>query len=89
MGQGLCLQFRAPWSSQLNSTLVWRYNPDTIFARSNFPVDSGYVADSMELWITHDRFEASGYADRAGTILYAGRDGYPAYPEADWSLQAN
>lgn len=32
-----------------------------------------------------DRFTASGYTERADTILYAGRDVYPSYPTDDWA----
>ena len=79
------LSFRASWSSQLDSSLAPRYNIDTIFAITNFPIDSGYVVDSVELWSMRDRFEASGYADRADTILFAGRDQWPEYPTENWS----
>ena len=86
-GPGARQDFRVSWSSQLDSTLADRYNIDTIFAVSNFPIDSGAVVDSVELWSMRDRFEASGYADRADTILYAGRDHYPEYPTENWSPQ--
>lgn len=84
-GPGASPETRAPWSSQLDPALAPRYNIDTIFARSNFPYDMGEVVDSVELWSMRDRFEASGYAERADTILYAGRDYYPEYPSDDWS----
>ena len=84
-GPGASPETRVEWSSQLDPDLASRYNIDTIFARSNFPYDLGEVVDSVELWSMRDRFEASGYADRADTILYAGRDHYPEYPTDDWS----
>ena len=72
-------------ASQLDPSLVPRYNVDTIFARSNFPYDLGPEVDSIEFWSMRNRFEDSGYAERADTILYAGRDYWPEYPEDDWS----
>lgn len=44
----------------------------------------GPEVDSIEFWSMRDRFEASGYADRADTILYAGRDYWPDYPTDNW-----
>ncbi|MCB0644006.1 MAG: T9SS type A sorting domain-containing protein [Phaeodactylibacter sp.] len=84
IGPGSDTTFRADWSSQLDPALADRYNIDTIFAASNFPSDLGPEVDSIEFWSMRDRFEASGYAERADTILYAGRDYWPEYPTDNW-----
>lgn len=86
-GPGASPETRVSWSSQLDPALAHRYNSDTIFARSNFPYDLGEEVDSIELWSMRNRFEASGYAERADTILFAGRDFWPEYPTDDWSPQ--
>jgi len=84
-GPGSDISNRVSFSRQLDPSLASRYNIDTILAASNFPSDMGELVDSMELWSMRNRFEESGYADRADTILYAGRDYYPEYPTDDWS----
>ncbi|MBR9920476.1 MAG: T9SS type A sorting domain-containing protein [Bacteroidetes bacterium] len=83
-GPGSDTTNRAEWSSQLDPALAPRYNIDTIFAATNFPSDLGPVVDSLEFWSMRDRFEEAGYAERADTILYAGRDEWPEYPTDNW-----
>ncbi len=83
-GPGARPEDRAEWASQLDPALAPRYNMDTIFAASNFPSDLGPEVDSIEFWSMRNRFEDSGYADRADTILFAGRDSWPSYPTDDW-----
>ena len=83
-GPGNWPERRFDWAGQLDSSLAPRYNIDTIFAASNFPSHMGPEVDSIEFWSMRDRFEASGYADRADTILYAGRDYWPDYPTDNW-----
>lgn len=84
IGPGASPDTRVSWSSQLDPALAPRYNIDTIFSAANFPSDLGPVVDSVELWSMRNRFEASGYAQRADTILYAGRDAWPEYPTDNW-----
>jgi hypothetical protein len=84
-GPGSDTTQRSDFSTQLDISHADRYVTDTILAASNFPSDLGYMVDTAELMLLYRRFEESGYSDRADTILYAGRDSYPAYPEADWS----
>jgi pectinesterase len=84
-GPGFRPDRRVAFSEQLDPALAPRYQIDTIFAASNFPSDLGPEVDSIELWSMRDRFDASGYAQRADTILYAGRDFWPEYPTDDWS----
>lgn len=76
---------RIYFGEQLDPALAPRYITDTIFAVSNFPTHLGYEGDTAELMYLYRRFEESGYAGRADTILYAGRDHYPEYPTENWS----
>ncbi len=84
-GPGSDTTERVDFGKQLNPDSAFRYNIDTIFAAGNFPSDLGYTADTAELMLLYRRFKQSGYAERADTILYAGRSSYPDYPTDDWS----
>jgi pectinesterase len=83
-GPGSDTSMRVSFGHQLDPSRVPRYNIDTIFAASNFPSDKGHLVDSMELWHLRNRFERSGYVARADTILFAGRDFWPKYPNNNW-----
>jgi hypothetical protein len=83
-GPGSDTTGRIEFGKQLNPSRADRYNIDTIFAATNFPSTLGYTADTAEFMLMYRRFEASGYPERADTILFAGRDEYPEYPKDNW-----
>jgi pectinesterase len=85
LGPGSDTLNRVEFGKQLDPSKASRYVIDTIFAASNFPSDLGYDADTNEFMHVRRRFEASGYPERADTIIYAGRDTFPTYPTDNWS----
>lgn len=80
---------RVDFGKQLDPSKASRYVTDTILAASNFPSDLGYDVDTNELFYVRRRFEASGYPERADTIIYAGRETLPTYPDDNWSPEFN
>ncbi len=80
---------RIDFGKQLDPSKAARYVTDTILAASNFPSDLGYDVDTNEFFHMRRRFEASGYPERADTIIYAGRDTFPTYPTDNWSPEFN
>ena len=83
-GSGSNYANRVSFGKQLSTEEALAYTIENIFGADNFPSTMGSEVDAKEFSLMRDRHEAAGYVARADTILYAGRDTFPAYPTDNW-----